>query len=47
MNPREKELISALLNSINKEKATVKSYKGKEEKLKIKLKMLKKPLKIN
>ncbi|CAL5184195.1 unnamed protein product [Lathyrus oleraceus] len=47
MNPREKELISALLNSINKEKATIKSYKGKEEELKIKLKMLKKLLKIN
>ncbi|CAL5193526.1 unnamed protein product [Lathyrus oleraceus] len=47
MNPREKEVISALLKNINEEKATVKSYKVKEEELKMKVKMLKKQLKIN
>ena len=40
MNPRAKELISALLKNINEEKATVKSYKAKEEELKMKVKML-------
>ncbi|CAL5198568.1 unnamed protein product [Lathyrus oleraceus] len=44
MNPRAKELISALLMNINEEKATVKSYKEKEEELKMKVKMLKKQL---
>ncbi|XP_050888518.1 uncharacterized protein LOC127093618 [Lathyrus oleraceus] len=47
MNPRVKELISSLLKNINKEKAKVKSYKVKEEELKMKVKMLKKQLKIN
>ncbi|CAL5205904.1 unnamed protein product [Lathyrus oleraceus] len=47
MNPRAKELISALLKNINEEKARVKSYKVKEEELKMKVKMLKKQLKIN
>ncbi|CAL5185523.1 unnamed protein product [Lathyrus oleraceus] len=47
MNHRAKELISALLKNINEEKATIKSYKAKEEKLKMKVKMLKKQLKIN
>jgi hypothetical protein len=47
MNSRAKELISALLKNINEEKATVKSYKAKEEELKMKVKMLKKQLKIN
>ncbi|CAL5194222.1 unnamed protein product [Lathyrus oleraceus] len=45
INPRAKELISALLKNINKEKATIKSYKVKEEELKMKVKMLKKQLK--
>lgn len=43
MNHIAKELISALLNNINKENVNVKSYKAKEEELK----MLKKQLKIN
>lgn len=43
MNPREKELISALLKNINEKKVTVKSYKAKEEELKV----LNKELKIN
>ncbi|XP_050918717.1 uncharacterized protein LOC127136167 [Lathyrus oleraceus] len=47
MNPRAKELISAILNNINEEKATIKSYKEKEEELKMKVNMLKKQLKIN
>ncbi|CAL5213892.1 unnamed protein product [Lathyrus oleraceus] len=47
MNSRAKELISALLKNINEEKTTVKSYKAKEEELKMKVKMLKKQLKIN
>ncbi|CAL5184601.1 unnamed protein product [Lathyrus oleraceus] len=47
MNPRAKELISALLKNINEGKATVKSYKAKKEELKMKVKMLKKQLKIN
>lgn len=47
MNPRAKELISALLKNINKDKAMVKLCKAKEEELKRKVKMLKKQLKIN
>lgn len=47
MNPRAKELISALLKNINEKKVTVKSYKAKEEELKMKMKMLKKQLNIN
>ncbi|XP_050919329.1 uncharacterized protein LOC127136858 [Lathyrus oleraceus] len=35
MNPRVKELIYALLKNISEEKATVKSYKAKEEELKM------------
>ncbi|CAL5188960.1 unnamed protein product [Lathyrus oleraceus] len=47
MNPRAKQLIYAILKNINGEKATIKSYKAKEEELKMKVKMLKKQLKIN
>lgn len=42
MNPRAKELIFALLKNINEEKVMVKYYKAKEEKLKMKVKLLKK-----
>ncbi|CAL5189794.1 unnamed protein product [Lathyrus oleraceus] len=47
INPMSKELSFALLKKINEEKVTIKSYKAKEEELKMKVKMLKKELKMN
>ncbi|CAK8543795.1 unnamed protein product [Lathyrus sativus] len=46
MNPRTKELISALLKKLNKEKEMISTHKTKDE-LKIKVKILKKHLDIN